>query len=220
MNENLTELESHFAFGENWAQFARKIDQTSINEAEKSLVRLVGPKAVHRHTFLDIGSGSGLLSVAAMRLGCRRLLAVDIDPKCVRTTRAMLQSHAGQGDWDCRCISVFELDPSTFGTFDVVYAWGVLHHTGAMHKAISAAAQLVSPGGLLALGLYHKTPFCGLWRIEKRLYSQAPGWVQAGIRAMWITVFMTCARPLERTTTGRASWIPARMQCPCISTVT
>ncbi len=189
MNQNLTELQSHFSFGENWARYAQKIDERRIEEAEKSLLRLVGREVIQGQTFLDIGCGSGLFSLAAARLGCRRLLAVDIDPKCVEITRALLSFHAPATNWECRCVSVFDLDAATLGTFDVVYSWGVLHHTGAMYKAIAAAAEMVSPGGLLALGLYGKTPFCRLWRLEKRLYSRAPGWVQAMIRGAYLTAF-------------------------------
>ncbi|MBI3668690.1 MAG: class I SAM-dependent methyltransferase [Acidobacteria bacterium] len=189
MTQNLLELETHFSFGENWAQYARKIDERRIEEAEKSLVRLVGREAIQGRTFLDIGCGSGLFSVAALRLGCQRLLAVDLDPRCVETTRGMLQFHAARARWECRCVSVFELDPANVGTFDVVYSWGVLHHTGAMHKAIGVASKLVASGGLLALGLYGKTPFCGLWRIEKRIYSRAAGWVQTAIRGAYLSLF-------------------------------
>lgn len=80
---------------------------------------------------------------------------------------------------------MFDLDPSNLGTFDVVYSWGVLHHTGAMYKAIAKASAVVSPQGILALGLYGKTPFCGLWRIEKRIYSRSPKWAQRAIEHVY-----------------------------------
>jgi predicted RNA methylase len=186
MNQNLLELESHFSFGENWAQYAEKIDETRIEEAEKSLLRLVGRESIEGRTFLDIGCGSGLFSLAAVRLGCQRLLAVDLDPNSVRTTRKTLQRYAPSGaNWDCQRISVFDLDPGRVGTFDVVYSWGVLHHTGDMYKAIEKAAMVVAPKGTLTLALYGKTPFCGLWRIEKRIYSRSPQWAQRAIEHVY-----------------------------------
>ena len=176
------ELKAHFSFGENWAQYSEKIDDARIEEAEKSLIRLVGREAIEGRTFLDIGCGSGLFSLAAVRLGCRQLLAVDLDPKSVETARRVLSAHAPTANWDCRNISVFDLDPATQGTFDVVYSWGVLHHTGAMYKAIAKASKMVAPDGMLTLALYSKTPFCGLWRLEKRIYSRSPKWVQKADR--------------------------------------
>jgi len=186
MTQNLLELESHFSFGENWAQYAEKIDERRIEEAERSLIRLVGREAIEGRTFLDIGCGSGLFSLAAVRLGCKSLLAVDLDPNSVLTTRKTLTRYAPAGaNWDCRQISVFDLDPSKVGTFDVVYSWGVLHHTGAMYKAIAKASTVVAPQGMIALALYGKTPFCGLWKIEKRIYSRSPKWVQHAIESVY-----------------------------------
>jgi 2-polyprenyl-6-hydroxyphenyl methylase/3-demethylubiquinone-9 3-methyltransferase len=189
MAENLLEVESHFSFGENWAQYAEKIDERRIEEAEKSLIRLVGRESIQKRTFLDIGCGSGLFSLAALRLGCQRLLAVDLDPNSVQTTRKTLERYAPAGaNWDCRRISVFDLDPAKVGTFDIVYSWGVLHHTGAMYKAIEKASAMVKPEGMLTLALYGKTPFCGLWRIEKRIYSRSPKWVQRAIEKVYSAV--------------------------------
>lgn len=187
MTENLLEFESHFSFGENWAQYAQKIDERRIEEAERSLIRLLGGRElIEGKTFLDIGCGSGLFSLAAVRLGCKRLLAVDLDPNSVETTRKTLERYAPAGaNWDCKRISVFDLDPVHVGTFEVVYSWGVLHHTGAMYKAIEKASSVVAPNGTLALALYGKTPFCGLWRIEKRIYSRSPKWVQRAIEHVY-----------------------------------
>jgi predicted RNA methylase len=184
--QDLLELKSHFGFGDNWSQYAEKIDQARIQQAEDSLLRLVGREAIQGRTFMDIGCGSGLFSLAAVRLGCKQLLAVDLDPKSVETTRRTLSIHAPNRSWDCRNISVFDLDPATLGTFDVVYSWGVLHHTGAMYKAIAKASKMVAPGGILTLALYAKTPFCGLWRVEKRIYAHSPKWVQKSIEAVYI----------------------------------
>jgi predicted RNA methylase len=188
VSQNLLELESHFSFGENWAEYAQKIDEKRIEEAEKSIVRLVGKEAIEGRTFLDIGCGSGLFSLAAVRLGARQLLAVDLDPQSVETTRRTLSRHVPGANWDCRQISVFDLDPSTVGTFDVVYSFGVLHHTGAMYDAITKASKLVAPNGMLTLGLYGKTPFCGMWRVEKRIYSRSPKWVQKVIAKVYVEV--------------------------------
>ena len=186
MTQDLLQLDSHFSFGENWSNYAGKINEGRIEEAEKSLVRLVGREAIEGKTFLDIGCGSGLFSLAAARLGARKLLDVDLDPKSVETTRETLARFAPRANWDVKNISVFNLDPQKLGVFDVVYSWGVLHHTGAMYRAIRKAAKMVAPGGMISLALYGKTPFCGMWRIEKRIYSHSPKWVQKAIEASYL----------------------------------
>ena len=77
---SLREAGSHFAFGQNWASYADLIDEERVAEAERGLVRLLGPDGVKGRTFLDIGCGSGLQAAAAIRLGAARVLALDIDP--------------------------------------------------------------------------------------------------------------------------------------------
>jgi 2-polyprenyl-6-hydroxyphenyl methylase/3-demethylubiquinone-9 3-methyltransferase len=185
---DLRDQSTHFAFGKNWASYAKTIDAERLDLAEQGLARLVGPSALHGRSFLDIGSGSGLHAVAAARLGAASIHAVDIDPDSVETTRAVLKEHAPAANYEIRQQSVFNLSPET--TYDVVYSWGVLHHTGDMWAAIGRAAALVKPGGTLAIAIYSKTMFCGLWTVEKRLYSQSPAIVQAALRAMYKTAFV------------------------------
>ena len=85
------DLSSHYAFGEDWADYARKIDDSRIVEAEAGLKKLLGEDGLSGKTFLDVGCGSGLHSLAALRLGTDRVLALDIDPASVMTVRTFLQ---------------------------------------------------------------------------------------------------------------------------------
>jgi 2-polyprenyl-3-methyl-5-hydroxy-6-metoxy-1,4-benzoquinol methylase len=170
---SLKDQASHFAFGDNWASYAREIDEERIGEAQRGLVRLLGEDGLRGRTFLDIGCGSGIHALAAGRLGAARVVAIDIDPASVETTRALLQRHMPGLVRDVRLLSIFDLSPQSFGLFDVVYSWGVLHHSGAMEEAIDRAARVVAPGGQLAFALYRKTRLCGFWAHEKRWYSRA-----------------------------------------------
>jgi 2-polyprenyl-6-hydroxyphenyl methylase/3-demethylubiquinone-9 3-methyltransferase len=184
---DLTSRESHFEFGENWSEFEKLIDERRIARARAGLNKLVPD--LRDKTFLDIGSGSGLHALAAIQLGARRVLAVDIDENSVATTQRVLAKHAGSRSWTAAQRSVFELRPEQ-GTFDVVYSWGVLHHTGDMWKAIDVAASLVAPGGVLAIAIYARTPACRLWKAEKAFYSRAPLAVQWAMRQLYSAAFL------------------------------
>lgn len=185
----LRKVDSHFAFGENWASFARGIDEDRIAAAVDALQRLIEPEILRGSRFLDIGSGSGLHSLAAAKLGVGELLALDIDPNSVATTRSVLNLHASKSIFRVEERSVFDLDPAGLGRFDIVYSWGVLHHTGDMFEALRRAAALVTPNGLFVFALYRKTSLCGFWKIEKRLYSKAPGWVQKAAQRIYAAAY-------------------------------
>lgn len=178
-------LESHFAFGENWQSFVKTVDLNSISEARRGLSRLFPDNEIRGRRFLDIGCGSGLSMLAALELGAGSVRGMDIDPNSVVAARAILSTQRPNGQWDTRVASVFDVSPERDGLFDIVYSWGVLHHTGDMWAAIHQAAALVAPGGHFAIALYRKTPLCGFWRREKQLYSAAPKSIQAAVRLIY-----------------------------------
>src|SRR5262249_21927418 len=150
---------------------------------------LLGRDSLAGATFLDIGSGSGLCSLVASNMGAS-VTSFDFDEESVRVTASM-RVLAGREGW--RVLRGSILDQTfvrTLGTFDVVYAWGVLHHTGGMWEAIANAAGLVRPGGTLVVSLYRKTPLCSAWRLEKRFYASAPRTLQAAFRALYKSAYL------------------------------
>ena len=188
--DDLISQDSHFAFGKNWSAYAAKITAKEIAEAEKGLSRLLGGQRLDGQHFLDIGSGSGLHSLAALRLGAREVVAIDIDPDSVATTQAVLERHAPErGVWRVEKNSVFDLSSEALGHFDTVYSWGVLHHTGDMSRAIRCAADLVAPQGRFIFALYRRTWMDWFWKWEKRWYAHASEQSQRLARAIYITCF-------------------------------
>ena len=173
MSTNLRSVEEHFDFGENWNDYSKLIDDSRIASAKEGLLKLVGEDELRDSTFLDIGSGSGLHSCVAGLLGARHVTAVDVDPKSVETTRAVLSQYLSPDVYDVQEKSVFDMSPGEDGKFDIVYSWGVLHHTGDQDAAIRAAASLVREGGLLVLALYRPTYMDPFWKVEKRWYKSA-----------------------------------------------
>lgn len=188
-SKGLLSASTHFAFGKNWADYAELIGEPQIIEAVRGLTRLLGSQRLDGKRFLDIGCGSGLHSLAALKLGAAEVLAVDIDPDSVATTKTVLDRYAPGANYTVREASVFDIDFAQKGGFDVVYSWGVLHHTGDLRRALRSAAKLTKPGGQFVFAVYRKTLLCGAWRLEKRWYAHAGRWTQRLSRATYIAWF-------------------------------
>jgi len=165
-----------FAFGKNWQRLLPILDEGRIARAEQSLCRMLEVSDLRGKTFLDIGSGSGLFSLAARRLGAR-VHSFDYDPQSVACTRQLRQRYFPQ-DPDWRIEEGSALDAgylAQLASFDVVYSWGVLHHTGAMWQALDNAAGRVAPDGTLFISIYNdQGKTSNRWRAVKRAYNRLP----------------------------------------------
>jgi 2-polyprenyl-3-methyl-5-hydroxy-6-metoxy-1,4-benzoquinol methylase len=192
-----------FEFGKNWLGFADHVDDGRIAHAEASLRRMLAVDDLRGRSFLDIGCGSGLFSLAAARLGAR-VTSFDYDPSSVACTRRLKARYlAGREDWSIEEGSV--LDPGyleQLGMFDVVYSWGVLHHTGAMWPAVANAAERVRQGGSLFIALYNDQGLVSsYWKVVKRLYNAHPALKLASILVHFPHPFATSMA--ARLVTGR-----------------
>lgn len=172
--------ETRFAFGRNWAAYVSRLTDQQIEDAERSLVDLLETPSLTGRSFLDIGSGSGLFSLAARRLGAR-VHSFDYDQESVGCT-AELQRRYFPLDRHWVVEQGSALDArylAALGTFDVVYSWGVLHHTGQMWQALAHAAGAVSPGGRLVVALYNDAGGrSARWVTLKRIYNALPAVVR------------------------------------------
>jgi 2-polyprenyl-3-methyl-5-hydroxy-6-metoxy-1,4-benzoquinol methylase len=161
-----------FRFGENWRRFLSTLDEERIAEAELSLRLMLEVETLQDRSFLDIGSGSGLFSLAARRLGAR-VHSFDYDAESVACTQELKRRFfAGDTDWTIEQGSVLDADYiNRLGQFDIVYSWGVLHHTGAMWQALENAQLPVRAGGKLFIAIYNdQQRRSRLWLRVKRFY--------------------------------------------------
>lgn len=165
-----------FEFGANWARFLSFVNEDRIAQAEDSLKDMLGVSDLQGKRFLDIGSGSGLFSLAARRLSAV-VHSFDYDPKSVGCTRELKRRYFAQdGHWLIEEGSVLDRDYlAGLGQFDVVYSWGVLEYTGAMWQALENVASLVAGGGQLYIAIANdQGGWSRRWRILKRTYNALP----------------------------------------------
>jgi len=172
---------NRFQFGKNWNKYlSKKYSDTQRVWAKTKLKESLGKAGLSSladKSFLDIGCGSGIHSLAALDLLASSVDLLDFDDDSVNCARNIFSRlnipHAVYS------ISQFNiLSPDTqlvpLNSFDVVYSWGVLHHTGNTRLAIKNASLFCKPGGILFISIYYPTFLDFFWKVEKKLYNKLP----------------------------------------------
>jgi 2-polyprenyl-6-hydroxyphenyl methylase/3-demethylubiquinone-9 3-methyltransferase len=166
-----------FEFGKNWTAFLSVLDDERISTAEASLKEMLECEDLKGKSFLDIGSGSGLFSLAARRLGAK-VHSFDFDSNSFACTQELRRRYfPGDADWCVEQGSALNAEYlNSLGKFDIVYSWGVLHHTGEMWRALENAVIPVSDGGKLFIAIYNDTGTqAKRWHWIKKTYCRLPG---------------------------------------------
>lgn len=212
------DLPDHFEFGRNWARFLKLLDADRIERAQQSMRQLLQSHDLQGRRFLDAGSGSGLFSLAAWQLGAT-VTSFDVDRDSIGCTSG-LRSRYGNGDdrWEIRCGSL--LDPpflESLAQFDVVYCWGVAHHTGSMWQAIENLLPRVRPAGTIVLAIYNDQQHVSrIWRGIKQTYQRLPAFLRpvlvasVGLALFLKRLSVTTAASFLRALTLRNPLVPFR----------
>lgn len=184
------EVEQRFEFGKNWHDFIQKnYDQEKVAISKNHMLKFMGRENLNGLTFLDIGCGSGLHSMAALQSGVSSVHGFDYDPNSVAATGYVQEQAGNPGNWTVEQGSVLDdAYMERLPMYDMVYSWGVLHHTGEVWHAIKNAAGRVKPGGLFYIALYSAdvqiNPPPQFWLDVKRKYVSS-GWMTRRFMDLW-----------------------------------
>ena len=181
-----------FQFGSNWKKYLRNISESRIQKAIESLQKNLGANTLEGKSFLDIGCGSGLFSLAARKLGAH-VISLDFDPQSVECT-AHLRDRFFPNDEGWRVQQGSALSPEdlrAIGKCDIVYSWGVLHHTGSMWQALENIVPCSSDNGKLYIALYNdQGTRSKIWWWIKKIYVSLPAPLQT-LYAVFVSSFIT-----------------------------
>lgn len=148
-----------FQFGKNWESFLKTISEDQIRSALQDIEQWIGKENIVGKTVLDIGCGSGIHSMAFYLLGAKSIDSFDYDSFSVKTTKSLWEQNSKPAKWNVFQGSILETDfLNTLQKYDIVYSWGVLHHTGNIWKAIENAASRVNDNGIFWISIYAKGP--------------------------------------------------------------
>jgi len=181
-----------FEFGKNWQLFLKTINNEKIDRAKISLENLILSNDLSNKTFLDIGSGSGLFSLSAYKLGAK-VTSFDYDEFSVEATKYMREKFASNDkEWLIQQGDVLDDNYiKSLGKFDIVYSWGVLHHTGNMYRALDNASKCVNANGILVVAIYNTQLLTPVWKKIKKFYVSAPFVVKKSMEYFYTLYFAT-----------------------------
>ncbi len=168
-----------YGFGRNWAEFIEQhFTEERIDVAQRHLLNFLKREDLEELTFLDIGCGSGLHSLGAYRAGAARITGFDYDPDSVETSKKLREWAGEPANWTvCQGSVLDRAFVESLEKADVVYSWGVLHHTGDMWNAIENAASRMKDDAVFYIALYtadvYTDPTPEYWLDVKRRYNRA-----------------------------------------------
>lgn len=134
-------------------------DQDRVRyELEPEILSFAGFESAAGKKVLEIGVGMGADFLRWVRAGAEAT-GIDLTERAVDITRRRLAEADLKADVR---VADAESLPFADGQFDIVYSWGVLHHTPDPARALAETQRVLAPGGQLKVMLYHRTSWVAL----------------------------------------------------------
>jgi 2-polyprenyl-6-hydroxyphenyl methylase/3-demethylubiquinone-9 3-methyltransferase len=167
-------LDQRFGFGKNWSSYIdAHFDESRVLNSVNVIQNFTSFLDFKDKSFIDVGCGSGLHSLAAYKMQAKSIVSFDFDPDSVKATLKLKELIGNAPNWNIMEGSVLDINfVGQLGEFDFVYSWGVLHHTGSVWQAIKNTSSLVAPTGQMYLALYslNVQPNAEYWLKIKQKY--------------------------------------------------
>jgi 2-polyprenyl-3-methyl-5-hydroxy-6-metoxy-1,4-benzoquinol methylase len=135
--------------------FHPRVLRLTSRPGERPFSRFVDFDALGGMETLEVGCGSGFAAQLMAEAGAN-VVAVDLTPWAVETTRKRFEAFGLRAE--IREADAEEL-PFENDRFDLVFSWGVIHHTTDMNRALGEIVRVCKPGGRVILMLYHRRSF-------------------------------------------------------------
>jgi ubiquinone/menaquinone biosynthesis C-methylase UbiE len=155
------DVDDPIPFDEGSQEFFREIDRRIFHPRYMRLT--AGPSglpfslfvdfdSLARKDVLDVGCGSGIATQMLAEAGAN-VTAVDLTDWAVETTRRRLGAFGLRGE-----VRQEDAEQLPFGdaSFDLVFSWGVIHHSSDMDRALAELVRVCRPGGEIVLMVYHR----------------------------------------------------------------
>lgn len=142
--------------------------------SEKHWLLFYSPEEVKGKTVLDSGCGTGVFSIIFARNGAAKVTGIDISPGSLGTARS-LKDKFGLTNAEFKEQDMLHL-PFADASFDIVWAWGTVHHTTDPLGAITELMRVLKPGGSLFLAIYKRTNVTWIHEIIRKTMIRTPRW--------------------------------------------
>ena len=183
-----------FTFGKNWQSFSKKaLTPERVIEARQAFCILVNGISFQGMRFIDIGFGQGIALVAAAEMGAE-VLGIDIDSDNREALETTQRAMGWPATPETRFVSILNESfvQGAVGQYNIVHAWGVLHHTGDMKRAIENSCRLVAPkGGYFICAIYNRHWTSPIWKWIKWSYNLLPKVLQQVLIVLFYPVIYT-----------------------------
>jgi ubiquinone/menaquinone biosynthesis C-methylase UbiE len=150
-----------------WTEYVPELEAS-----EKHWRLFYSPQEVRGKSVLDAGCGTGIFSIIFARNGAGRVIGIDISPGSLETART-LKTRFAVDNAEFRLQDMLGL-PFADGSFDIVWAWGTVHHTTDPFRAISELIRVLRPGGSLFLAVYKRTKVTFIHEVIRKTLIRTP----------------------------------------------
>jgi len=150
-----------------WTEYVPELEAS-----EKHWRLFYSPEEVRGKSVLDAGCGTGIFSIIFARNGAGRVVGIDISPGSLETANG-LKERFNLSNAEFRLQDMLRL-PFPDAAFDIVWAWGTVHHTTDPFRAVSELIRVLRPGGSLFLAVYKKTKVTFIHEIIRKTLIKTP----------------------------------------------